>query len=87
MSTLTANWNYPTAIKAGPGRIRELPQHCRDLGMHRPLLITDPGLASLPIVTQAVRQRGLRADAGWAGTRTSGSGAGGVGSAGEGDRL
>ncbi|MGB6241708.1 MAG: iron-containing alcohol dehydrogenase [Castellaniella sp.] len=55
MNKLTANWNYPTAIKAGPGRIRELPQHCRALGMHRPMLITDPGLAGLDIVTQAVQ--------------------------------
>jgi alcohol dehydrogenase class IV len=53
--SLTANWNYPTAVKAGPGRIRELPRHCRDLGMRRPLLVTDPGLAPLPIVTDAVR--------------------------------
>lgn len=50
-----ANWNYPTAVKAGAGRIRELPQHCRALGMHRPLLVTDPGLAALPIVTGAVQ--------------------------------
>lgn len=55
MTQLTANWNYPTAIKAGPGRMRELPQHCRDLDMQRPLLITDPGLAGLPIVPQAVQ--------------------------------
>lgn len=55
MTKLTANWNYPTAIKAGPGRIQELAQHCRDLGMRRPLLITDPGLAGLPMVTQAVQ--------------------------------
>jgi len=53
--SLAANWNYPTAVKAGPGRIRELPRHCRDLGMRRPLLVTDPGLAPLPIVTDAVR--------------------------------
>lgn len=53
--SLTANWNYPTAVKAGAGRIRELPRHCRDLGMRRPLLVTDPGLAPLPIVTDAVR--------------------------------
>jgi len=55
MTELTANWNYPTAIKAGPGRIRELPQQCKDLGMHRPLLVTDPGLAALPIIAGAVQ--------------------------------
>jgi alcohol dehydrogenase class IV len=44
-----ANWNYPTAVKVGAGRVRELPQWCESLGMRRPLLITDPGLAALPL--------------------------------------
>ena len=48
-----ANWNYPTAVKFGIGRIKELADHCRALGMHKPLLVTDAGLASLPI-TQTV---------------------------------
>jgi alcohol dehydrogenase class IV len=46
----SANWNYPTAVKLGAGRIRELPQWCESLGMRRPLLITDPGLAALPLI-------------------------------------
>ena len=49
-----ANWNYPTAIKVGAGRIKELPDLCKSLGMKNALLITDPGLAQLPIVQQAV---------------------------------
>ncbi len=56
------NWNYPTAIKAGPGRIAELPALCLQLGMKNPLLITDPGLAALQMVQQVVascRQAGL----------------------------
>ncbi len=48
------NWNYPTAVKAGVGRIRELPAFCSGLGMRNPLLITDPGLASMAIVQNAV---------------------------------
>ena len=51
---ICANWNYPTTIKVGAGRIAELPSHCHVLGMKNPLLITDPGLASLPMVQQAV---------------------------------
>jgi alcohol dehydrogenase class IV len=51
---IRANWNYPTAIKVGAGRIRELPDLCLSLGMKNALLITDPGLAPLPIVQQAV---------------------------------
>jgi alcohol dehydrogenase class IV len=45
-----ANWNYPTAIRFGAGRIAELPEVCRALGMERPLLVTDPGLAEMQMV-------------------------------------
>ena len=51
---IRSNWNYPTAIKVGAGRIRELPALCQSLGMKNALLITDPGLATLPIVHQAI---------------------------------
>lgn len=51
---IRANWNYPTAVKVGAGRISELPALCQGLGMKNPLLITDPGLAALPIVQNAV---------------------------------
>jgi len=51
---LRADWNYPTAIKVGAGRIKELPGLCRSLGMHHVLLVTDPGLAQMAIVQQAV---------------------------------
>ena len=57
------NWNYPTAIRVGPGRLAELPEACRELGMHAPLLVTDPGLAGLPMVEEALagcRAFGLR---------------------------
>jgi len=48
------NWNYPTAVRVGAGRINELPAICRELGMQAPLLVTDPGLAQLPMTTAAV---------------------------------
>ena len=54
MSTLRGNWNYPTAIRFGAGRIAELADACRTLGIQRPLLVTDPGLAALPMVESAV---------------------------------
>ena len=60
--TLSGNWNYPTPIRFGPGRIRELAQTCREFGIERPLLVTDPGLAAMPMVTdaaQACRDAGL----------------------------
>lgn len=52
---LKGNWNYPTAIRFGAGRIRELPDVCRSLQMQRPLLVTDAGLAKLPMVADAAR--------------------------------
>ena len=50
----SANWNYPTNVKVGAGRINELPALCKALGMQAPLLITDPGLAALPMLQKAV---------------------------------
>lgn len=50
------NWNYPNSIRAGAGRIAELPEACRVLGMRAPLLVTDPQLAALPLVEEAVRR-------------------------------
>jgi alcohol dehydrogenase class IV len=49
-----ANWNYPTSIRFGNGRIGELADICRTLGIARPLLVTEPGLAGMPIVTGTV---------------------------------
>jgi alcohol dehydrogenase class IV len=49
MTAPTANWSYPTAIRFGPGRIKELADACRAAGISRPLLVTDAGLAKLPI--------------------------------------
>ena len=50
--SLQGNWSYPTAIKFGAGRIKELPEACATAGMKRPLMVSDKGLADLPI-TQA----------------------------------
>jgi len=49
-----ANWSYPTAIKFGAGRIAELADHCKAVGLKKPLLVTDKALASLPITAQAL---------------------------------
>jgi alcohol dehydrogenase class IV len=64
-ATLKANWNYPTLIWAGPGRIAELPAACALLGITRPLLVTDEGLRAAPMVQRAlalVPETGLFAD-------------------------
>jgi len=59
--TTKANWNYPTAVRFGAGRIAELPDALKAAGMSRPLLVTDAGLVNLP-VTQRVL--GILKDAG-----------------------
>jgi alcohol dehydrogenase class IV len=54
MTAPKANWSYPTLVKFGAGRVAELAQHCRAVGMERPLLVTDRGLANLPITSRAL---------------------------------
>jgi alcohol dehydrogenase class IV len=60
--TLRGDWNYPTRVRFGPGRIVELANACQALGIERPLLITDPGLAGHPLgqrVLAIARDAGL----------------------------
>lgn len=67
--TIIANWSYPTAIRFGAGRIKELAEACQAVGMKRPLLVTDRGLANMAITQAALDHlekaglgRGLFAD-------------------------
>ena len=53
-SALLGDWHYPTAIRFGSGRIEELPDACAKLGISRPLLVTDPGLAESEMVLSAL---------------------------------
>jgi alcohol dehydrogenase class IV len=54
MTAPSVNWSYPTAIKFGPGRVRELADHTRAAGIARPLFVTDRALAGLPITAAAL---------------------------------
>jgi alcohol dehydrogenase class IV len=60
MALPNADWNYPTAIRFGAGRVAELGEACRGLGIERPLLVTDPALAKLPMVEAALAAAGAR---------------------------
>src|SRR6202142_1644243 len=51
---LRGNWNYPTTIWAGPGRITELGKTCASAGIKRPLIVTDEGLVGAPMITSAL---------------------------------
>jgi len=54
ITVLRANWNYPTRVWSGPGRIAELASACEELAMARPLLVTDQGLRDHPMVRSAL---------------------------------
>lgn len=47
---LKANWNYPTSIYFGVGRINELSDCCKKLNIRKPLLVTDNGLVNIQFV-------------------------------------
>ena len=53
--TLIGNWSYPTQIKFGAGRIREIADACNQANIKRPLLITDKGLSNLPITSRTLQ--------------------------------
>jgi len=53
-ASLTANWSYPTAIRFGAGRIADLAGAVKTAGITRPLFVTDPGIAGLPVVATAL---------------------------------
>ena len=52
---LTTNWNYPTNIWVGIGRINDLAKACQQLGMQNPLFVTDEGLVKLDIVENSLK--------------------------------
>ena len=48
------NWNYPTKIWVGENRIKDLALACKELGVSKPLLVTDNGLAKSKIILNAI---------------------------------
>jgi alcohol dehydrogenase len=62
--TQRANWNYPTTVFFGAGRIADLATACQRAGMAAPLFVTDSGLAQSDIVARAMgvlSEAGLKA--------------------------
>jgi alcohol dehydrogenase class IV len=53
---LVGNWNYPTAIRFGAGRVSELAAAVKSTGIARPLLVTDPRLGEMPMVAAVLAQ-------------------------------
>ena len=52
---IKSNWNYPTAIRFGAGRIAELPDALKSVGIKNPLFVTDAGLINLPVTQTALK--------------------------------
>ncbi len=48
------NYNYPTLVRFGKGVIEELGPHLKDNGLKKVLVVTDPGLAKLPLFTTVI---------------------------------
>jgi alcohol dehydrogenase class IV len=59
---MISNFSFPTRVRFGAGALRELPQHLAALGLHRPLIVTDPGLTS----TDAFKSLGKISGGKWA---------------------
>jgi alcohol dehydrogenase class IV len=51
---LRGDWNFPTSVHFGAGRIAELADAVRAAGMTRPLVVTDPTLAATAMVKNAL---------------------------------
>src|SRR3954466_1856826 len=51
---MTHKFSFPTAITFGPGARREVAGHLRERGLARPLVVTDKGLAALPVLKDFV---------------------------------
>ena len=51
---MKTNWNYPTTIWVGEGRIKELIQACKNLNINKPLFVTDRDLINLKMVENII---------------------------------
>ena len=52
---LRGNWNYPTTVRFGAGRISELGEAAKAAGMRNPLFVTDPVVAKMPMTAAAMQ--------------------------------
>ena len=50
------NWNYPTNIWFGAGKIKDLAEACFDLKIKSPLFVTDKDLLNLPMTSKVVEK-------------------------------
>lgn len=53
-----SSFSFPTAIKFGPGARKLVAAHLLEAGCKRPLIVTDQGLAALPVLAEFSAQLG-----------------------------
>ena len=51
-------FSFPTLIHFGPGVRKDVGAHLRSQGVQRPLLVTDKGLAALPLPQELIENLG-----------------------------
>jgi len=54
------NWNYPTTVWFGEGRIKDLHIACRTLKIKKPLFVTDQDLAKIDLVKNIINDPNLK---------------------------
>jgi alcohol dehydrogenase class IV len=52
---MKTNWNYPTTMWVGENRINDIAEACKNLGITKPLFVTDNGLAETDIVKNTLK--------------------------------
>jgi len=55
-----SNWNYPTTVWFGEGRIKDLHIACKNLGIKKPLFVTDKDLAKTDLVKKIISDVNLK---------------------------
>jgi alcohol dehydrogenase class IV len=52
---LRGNWNYPTTVRFGAGRVSELGEAVKAARITHPLFVTDPVVAKMPMTAAAMQ--------------------------------
>ena len=55
-----SNWNYPTTVWFGEGRVKDLYLACKNLKIKKPLLVTDKDLGKSDLVKKITNDQNLK---------------------------
>ena len=53
---MKSNWNYPTTVWVGENRVNDLSIACINLGIKKPLFVTDKDLINLPFINKIISE-------------------------------